>query len=281
MKLTSNIIKFHDELGLKETIDVFSDAGFDGIDFNADLPEYRDDTHNEEFYKNMRAYANGKGIDFPQAHAPFGSSFEDEEQSKQRKIEIIKGMKHSAWLGAEMIVIHPCRHLDYKDNKYDVMMEYNLNFYKSLIPYAEDFGIKIAVENIGKSITETPEGLLELVNLLDNDVFTICYDVGHANICEQDPVEMLKKLGNRIGCTHIHDNNGIADSHTLPYYGNIDWENVMKALAEVGYNGNLNYEAGLFVRRTPVILRRESAKYMVDIGRQLIDRYWHYKNQLK
>lgn len=279
MKLSSNIIKFHDELGIKRTIDVFAEAGFDGIDFNADLAEYYDDTHNEEFYKNIKAYANGKGMVFFQAHAPISSYFVDEEKSKQRKVDIIKSMQHSAWLGAEMIVIHPCKHIDYRDNKYDFMMEFNYNFYKSFVPYAEEFGIKIAIENI-ESVTQTPEGLLELLGALDNDVFTICYDVGHANIQGQDPVEMLRKLGNRIGCTHIHDNNGVSDSHTLPYYGNIDWEGIMKAFAEVGYTGNLNYEAGLFVRRAPVILREESAKYMVSIGRQLIDRYWYYKNHL-
>lgn len=280
MKLSSNIIKFHDELGLYKTLDVFAEAGFEGIDFNADLEEYCNDTHDEAFYKSIKEYAREKGLTIVQAHSPLASSFSDEERNKLRNQETIKSIKHSAWLGAEMIVIHPCKHIDYRDNNYDLMMEYNLNFYKKLIPYAEEYNIKIAIENIGKSITETPEGLLELVDLLDNDIFTICYDVGHANICEQDPVEMIRKLGNRIGCTHIHDNDGIHDSHTLPYYGVIDWEGVMKALAEVGYKGNLNYEAGLFVKRSPIDLRQESANYMAAIGKHLIGRYQYYKEQL-
>ena len=42
---------------LKKTIDIFSDAGFEGIDFNADLEEYYTDVHYEAFYKNIKKYA--------------------------------------------------------------------------------------------------------------------------------------------------------------------------------------------------------------------------------
>ena len=37
--------------------------------------------------------------------------------------------------------------------------------YKKLIPYAEEFEIAIAIENIECGITETPKGLLELMHL--------------------------------------------------------------------------------------------------------------------
>lgn len=277
MKLSGNFKIFHDRLGLKKTIDIFSEAGFEAIDFNADMEEYYTDAHDKTFYKEIKQYANDKGIVFDQAHAPFGSSFTDEERTKQRNGEIIKSMQHASWLGADMIVVHPCKHLDYKDNRYDAMMEYNLDFYRKLIPYAEDYNIKIAIENIGASITETPKGLLELMQLLDNEVFTVCYDVGHAPILGQDPVEMLKQLGNHIGCTHISDNDGIRDAHTLPYYGTIDWEQVMKAFAETGYNGNFSYEAGMFVKDVPADLLKESAKYMASVGKHLIARYRYYQ----
>lgn len=279
MKLSTNFIRFHDEFGLEKTVDIFSAAGFEAIDFNADLKEYYTDVHDEEFYKNAKKYAEDRGIVFAQTHAPFASSFGDDEKTKLRFGEIVKSMQHSAWLGADMTVIHPCGHLSYKENP-GYMMEYNLDFYKRLIPYAEEFGIRIAIENIAGCITESPEGLLELIRLLDNRAFTVCYDVGHANICCQDPADMIRALGTQIGCTHIHDNDGTRDSHTLPYYGNIDWERVMKAFAEAGYEGNLNYEAGLFVNNVPVSLREESAKYMASVGKHLVERYWHYKNGL-
>ena len=279
MKISSNFIRFHNELGLKNTIDIFSEAGFEAIDFNADLEEYYTDVHDEKIYRDVKKYADDKGIVFAQTHAPFGSSFTDEERTKKRFGEIVKSMEHSSYLGAEMVVVHPCKHIDYKENNnYDLMMEYNLDFYKRLITYAEEYGIKIAIENIGGCITETSKGLLELINDLDNDVFTVCFDVGHANICVQDSASMIRETGKHIGCTHIHDNDGIRDLHTLPYYGTIDWESVMKAFAESGYEGNLNYEAGLFVDNVPLDLRKESAKYMAKVANHLRERFLYYKN---
>ncbi|MBR6633877.1 MAG: sugar phosphate isomerase/epimerase [Clostridia bacterium] len=278
MKISSNFIRFHNELGLKKTIDVFSKAGFEAIDFNADFQEYYTDVHNKDFYQSIKEYAGDRGIVFSQTHAPFSSSYVDEKKTERRFGEIVKSMEHSAWLGADMVVVHPCKHIDYKDNNYNLMMDYNLDFYKRLIPYAEEFGIKIAIENIGGCITETPKGLLELLNTLNNDAFTLCYDVGHANICGQNPSEMIREIGKYIGCTHIHDNDGIHDTHTLPYYGTIDWESVMKAFAESGYEGNLNYEAGIFVDKVPIELREDSARYMARVAKHLVERYCYYKN---
>lgn len=45
--------------------------------------------HNEEFYKNIKEYANDEEIVFAQTHAPFGSSFVDEEKTKEKFGEIV------------------------------------------------------------------------------------------------------------------------------------------------------------------------------------------------
>lgn len=98
-----------------------------------------------------------------------------------------------------------------------------------------------------------------------------------AQTAGNNPAETIHKLGNRIGCTHIHDNDGVHDVHTLPYYGVIDWENVMKAFAQAGYTGNLNYEAAYFVSKVPTDFLSEGAKYMAAVGQHLIDRFHHYQ----
>lgn len=182
-----------------------------------------------------------------------------------------------------MIVVHPCRNLDFSvEGNPEKSFEYNFNYYKSLIPYAEDFGIKIAIENIGRvSITSTPERLNRLYDALSNPVFTVCFDVGHCLLEKVDPAEAIKKIGDRLvnGCTHVHDNQGTSDEHTLPYYGKVEWESVMKALADIGYNGNLSYEASGFIKNIPVELRPDGLKYMAKVGRYLIDRFDFYKRE--
>ena len=115
-------------------------------------------------------------------------------------------------------------------------------------------------------ITGTAEGLIRLYEELNDPTFVICYDVGHANRMGINPAEMVLQLGSRIKCTHVHDNMGNSDSHFLPFQGNIDWESVMQAFADIDYQGDFSYEAGTFVKRVPVEMRALSAKSLASTG---------------
>ena len=280
MLLSSNMIRIHNTFGIRETFSVFKQCGYEAIDFNNDVSEYCSEEHGEDFYRELANHAASVGIAISQAHAPFPSSCDDEEKNAEIFKRIVTGMKNAAALGAPMIVVHPCVHLDFDvEGNPERLFEYNLNFYKSLIPYAEKFGIKIAIENICRdSITSTPERLNRLYDALDNPVFTICFDVGHARISGLDPADAIRRVGKRLigGCTHFHDNNGEGDGHTLPFYGAINWEEVMKALAEIGYDGNLNYEASNFIKDIPTELYIDGFTYMAKVGHYLISRFEYY-----
>ena len=282
MLLSANMIRIHDTFGMKETFDVFAKAGFEGIDFNNDVEEYYTTEHDEQFYRELSAYAKSRGIAICQAHAPFASSYVEEEKSAKRFEEIVQSIKNASYLGAPMIVVHPCTHLDYSiEGNPEILFEYNVNFYKKLIPVAREYGIKIALENISRvSIVSTPERLSRLYDELNDPVFTICFDVGHCLLQGVDPAEAIRKLGHRLvnGCTHIHDNKGDKDTHTLPYYGKVDWESVMKALADIGYEGDFNYEASTFLAGLPVDLYTEGLAFQATVGKYLIGRFEYYKN---
>ena len=282
MLLSANMIRFHDAFGMRETFDIFARAGIQGMDFNNDVPEYYTKEHDRQFYEDLKNYACEKGITICQAHAPFASSFPDEEKTARRFDEIVQGMQNAAYLGAPMIVVHPCCHLDYENaENAETLFAYNLDFYRRLIPYAREFEIRIAIENIGRtSVTSTPERLIRLYDTLDDPVFTICFDVGHCLFQGVDPAEAIRKIGDRLvdGCTHVHDNSGENDQHTLPFYGNVDWESVMKALADIGYKGDLNYEASGFIKDIPTELRPDGLAYMAKVGHYLISRFEYYRN---
>lgn len=279
MKLSTNLHRFHAAFGLEKTIDILADAGFEGIDFNMDIAQYSTDAHGPDFYREIKDYAADRGITFRQTHAHFLTGLVPPEKRMAHIGSIVKGMRNSAALGAQMIVVHPGVFYD-EAGKWDreLLMDFNTEYYKKLIPHAQEHNIKVAIENLPGHLTKTPENLLELLDRLDSDVFTICYDVGHDQIAGNDPVETIRKLGSRIGCTHIHDNDGKNDLHTLPYYGVIDWEAVMKAFAESGYAGDLNYEAARFVSKVPDAFLPTGAGYMAAVGKHLIGRYRYYKD---
>ena len=291
MKLSNQTSLIERNLGLKGAFDVLSEAGFDAFDFSAYFPEYMDDTHDKAFYEEIKKYAEDKGVYFNQAHGPATSSFVDEEETKKRYKEIVATIKNASYIGAETIIIHPCQHLDYYEKgNAEKLFEINMKFYSSLIPYCEEYGIKVAVENmwqypgmISHSTCSRPDEFIRYVDELNSDSIVACLDIGHTMLCNELPHEFIRKLGGkRLKNLHVHDVEANTDAHTLPFFGIIDWDKVMEALADINYTGDLTYEANGFIKQPgrsweekskPVELYPHYLKLMAETGRYLISKF--------
>ncbi|MBQ6946421.1 MAG: sugar phosphate isomerase/epimerase, partial [Clostridia bacterium] len=80
-----------------------------------------------------------------------------------------------------------------------------------------------------------------------------CWDCGH-NLCYTPMEDMMAKYGDRLICTHIHDNRGVTrpgdihyrdDLHLLPFDGNLDWEWFADKIKESKFDGPLTLELSL------------------------------------
>lgn len=282
MRLSTSTSDIASRLGLEKTIDVLAAAGYDCIDFSqCDESIYGVDL-SKAYFVELRKYAEDKGVTFNQSHAPFASSFKDEEKTKKRFTEITEAIKRASYLGVENIVVHPCQHLAYAEKSNpELLFEYNMEFYSRLIPYCEEYGIRVAVENmwqrtgmINHSTCSRPAEFIRYIDELNNDCFVACLDIGHAALVREDLPDFIRALGNkRLKCLHVHDVDGTNDSHTLPYFGVVQWEKVMKALAEIGYTGDLTFEAKSFLSGVPANLCADGEGFMVSVGRQLISMF--------
>ncbi|MCQ2603167.1 MAG: TIM barrel protein, partial [Clostridia bacterium] len=106
------------------------------------------------------------------------------------------------------------------------------------------------------------------LDLLDKDWFVACLDIGHAEMkgLNTSAVDMIFALGDRLKCLHIHDNDKHHDSHKLPYTYGIDFEPIIDALAKIGYNGDITFEADSFPPGFPTKLYPNAVKVMHDVG---------------
>lgn len=288
MKLSSTTDKLQEKFGIYKAVDILSEAGYDAIDFSQFNEEIYASTYGKEYYTELRKYAEDKGLFFNQSHAPFSSSFTDEEKTAKRFDEIVTAIKRASYLGVKNIIVHPCQHLKYDvEGNPEKLFEYNMEFYKKLIPYCEEYNIRVALENmwqytgmINHSTCSRPEEFVRYVDELNNDSFVACLDIGHAALVREDIGDFIKALGNkRLQCLHVHDVDGTNDSHTLPYFGSINWEKVMKALAEIDYKGELTFEADSFMDNKPDILLPDCAKLMAKTGKHLVSQFENYKKQ--
>ena len=288
MLLSSSHSQFARKMPTEDAIRLMADAGFDAIDFSFHISEeyYGEQTDGEAGKTKFLAWkelADSCGIVFNQAHAPEGSSFRDMNRTVQRFHDIRRAIRNASYLGIPIIVVHPVQHLQYcLDGVPEQLFEWNMQFYNALKPYCEEYGVKVAVENmwqqpgalkIDHSTCSRPEEFVRYVDTLNSEWFVACLDIGHAPIVGVDPCDLIRALGkDRLKALHVHDVDGKGDLHTLPYLSKVNWDSVCAALKEIGYEGDLTFEAGGFVNPLPKELSSAAAKFMVATGRHLIDK---------
>ena len=284
-------------------IDMFVEAGFTGMDYSF-FNEPKD--WEERFgvpdifqkLEKVRRYAEEKGLVLCQSHAPFrfreGMEMNEGEYEYRR---IVKSMEMAAALGIPMIVIHSAM----TENNL-IMLDFNERYYSSLLPYAERFGIKIAVENLtGRRNAAdmptvhnlgTPELFKEMQDRLASPYICGCLDIGHANLTYHDAPAFIRQCKGYVQYIHTHDNDGAHDCHLLPtlagYYEpsempkdgkraanpnspyTLPWDEVLKALREIGYDGPFNlelprYQSGFTTEDLPLAL-----KLAANVGREMM-----------
>ncbi len=284
---TSQLAK---RLGIDRALEIIKDAGYDAYDFSMGCMIYEENCiFNGPDYlkeaKRIRKVADALGIPCHQAHAPFHSSLPDTPENKEYNAtifgKIVRSMEIAATLGARYVVVHPVQHLDFLSNM-EKLKEMNLEFYHSLQPYAEKFGIKVAVENMWQrnpigghivdSVCARPEDFVEMIDALDPRFFVACLDVGHAVLCSHDPAEVVRALGHdRLHSLHVHDVDGIDDLHTMPFLAKTDWQSFADALREIRYDGHITLEADGFLKGMPDEILPVAAKLMARTARYLAD----------
>ena len=151
MLLSTQSHMLNTKYDLKTTARFLKDAGFDAYDVSLFMEDSKKEivfpANYLENAKAIREYTDSIGIVCNQAHAVFPSSVGDEKRDAEIYDEIIRDMEVASILGAKIIVVHPKHHLKYAEQP-EELFKINVEFYKSLIPYCEKFGIKVATENM-------------------------------------------------------------------------------------------------------------------------------------
>ena len=147
------------------------------------------------------------------------------DETEPEFCRIVRSIEFAGMLGAPLIVVHALRLMpedrteDLREEQ-DRTLELNLRWYRTLQPYAEKAGIRIAVENLAvrgsdqiysPRLLEDARSYAEILDQLDPDWFTGCFDVGHANLSMGDPAAFIREVGKYIHFLHIHDNDGHAN----------------------------------------------------------------------
>lgn len=225
-----------------------------------EIQELLEKENYKEIFTDIINYLNNSSITFNIAHAPIHYPFFFNTYYKRDDIDmltnrILRALDISKAVGVKKIVIHVGTYLD-RNYNYDVekSIEHNIKYLEPFVEKAVENNILVAIENGTQMEKDDPlfkntaPYIDELINIVEyynkkygKEVLGICFDFGHANVGKLDMYKEIKKIGNKLIVTHIHDNYG-TDSHNQPFYGIVNWEDVRKALTEIDFDGELTSE---------------------------------------
>ena len=233
-----------------EKIRMLHDAGFSCLDFSfwamkPDSPFMTDDW--KAASQQVRSCMDEIGMEGVQAHSPAGNPL-NEDEAEWMLHNTIQSLRCCAVMGIPQVVVHAGVCGDSREE----FFEANRTFYRKLIPYIEETGVSVLIENGAAApyYLITGKDMREMIDFIGHPGFHTLWDVGHGNIGDLDQYESLTALGSELHGLHIHDNfcrpgnnNGwLNDAHTFPGTGTVNFDAIMQALLDIDYKGCFTFE---------------------------------------
>jgi len=282
-----------DILGADEGMKAIREAGFDTVDFGELCGHYSwedaqedkrcaffdDEEGLEAFMQEYIDAAKKYGIAFGQFHAPFPSYYPRKPKATKIAQEMIyKSIELCGKAGCPYIIVHPCFDGSARFPSLTKEEEYRLNieFYSSMIPLLKKYDIVCCLENMWgqdwkskkiyfgscSDMRESCRYIDDLNAIAGEKRFGFCLDIGHLLLLGLDSCYAIEALGDRLVTIHAHDNDGVNDTHTLPYLGLGNWNRFIKGLRKIGYQGTLNFETAGYNQRFPKELIPDALKML-------------------
>ncbi|MBO5897713.1 MAG: sugar phosphate isomerase/epimerase, partial [Clostridia bacterium] len=221
----------------RETFEAYQRAGVGLMEVSAAAP-YIEEVDAAE----VAAYAKEYGVELWSFHLPFSKPYIishtewDIPGAIERNSELIK--RWSA-VGVDKFIIHPSP--DNHGGTHDSRMEPAKESLAMLAEIAHREGAVMCVEDLPRTcLGRCSDDMLELLSV--DDRLRVCFDTNHLLI--EDNLTFIRRLGDKIVTTHVSDYDFVNERHWIPGEGKVDWQALIAALKEVGYNGVWMYEVG-------------------------------------
>ena len=273
----------------KKYIRKAAEIGFDVLEFQAQpLLEMTD-----EHIRDLRREADACGIELTYSlglDPNYDVSSMDESvrtggvkylQNIIRKMEVgggtlLSGVSYAGW-GVPAGII----------NDKSCYWNQSVKSMKEIVKVAEECGVTYCVEAVNRfetALINTAKEALAYVAEIDSKNIGVLLDTYHMNIEEDNIGDAIRMVGaDKLKSFHTGDNNRRA-----PGRGHIDWDDVFKALSDIGYKGRIVSEPFILqggevgrdihvyrdlIEDTSEAAIDAEAKYLLNFEREMLKKY--------
>lgn len=123
-----------------------------------------------------------------------------------------------------------------------------LDSIQMLVGYAKAKNVEIYLENLSNYKNYRPfhyiftdmDEFEYILNKVSDVKFFL--DIGHANICDGSPVDIIKKYHSRIAAMSFSNNDGKRDQHLRLSNGTIDYKQILSTILSTQWKGMIAFE---------------------------------------
>lgn len=223
-------------MNFEERFEVAKEAGFEGIEIGP--------LKNTSTCVNFKNYADELGLELHSVMngAHWGSPLSDPDpEVRATSIEgLEKSIVTAGTVGADTVLLVPA--VVKKDVPYNVAYDLSKIEIKKTLEMAKEKDVIICMENVWNKFLLSPLEFARYVDEFYSEQVQAYFDVGNI-IVYGWPEHWIRILGKRIKKVHIKGFN--ADERRFTYLiedCTIDWNAVMQAFSDVGYDGYLTAE---------------------------------------
>jgi hexulose-6-phosphate isomerase len=160
-----------------------------------------------------------------------------------------KALQVAKWLGADAYLFVPGAVdvfflPDAEVIPYDVCYQRASEAVRQILPAAQETGVTLCIENVWNKFLLSPLEMRDFIDSFNSEFVGAYFDVGNVLLTGY-PDHWIRILGERIRRVHVKDfkrSAGTVEGFVDLLEGDVDFDAVKKALADIGYDGYVTAE---------------------------------------
>lgn len=296
---TCDLAAYYQDKSIAAPLKGMKATGFTHIDLSMSKILYKDSPWlTEDGWKkeveDCISVANSEEFDLCQAHSPYINAFDNDERTQALVTALSNSIKACSMLGIKNTVVHPIALYGATPAQFT---KKNIEYYKQFDELSQKENVNILMENSSSKwnpqcYIRTGKELSEFVELANIKNMYVCWDIGHGNVQGLNQYVELCNIGKKLKAIHIHDNYGNEDSHVMPLVGVTNFDDVMRGLIDIEYDGNFTFEACSTLRganawpnyrknikednilsNPPLFIQQKQQNVMYELGKWMLESY--------